>query len=88
MDDDEITLGKLQMFKNEVMEGMGQLWVVILGYWAALTKDVLWKFFLDRVPVVEWMPRYTLQKFGKDLQVSSQLLCEKLYRLLGADGEL
>ena len=40
-----------------------------------LTYAVIWRFILDRIPVLEWFPKYTTQKFLKDLQAGVVVGC-------------
>ena len=44
------------------------------GY-ADLTFAKVWRFVLDRVPVLEWLPKYTMEKFFKDLQAGLVVGC-------------
>lgn len=73
--DEEITLSKLQAFRKEVLQDFGYLWQRGMLLWNKLTWNVLWLFFVDRVPIIEWMPRYSTQKFLKDLQAGLVVGC-------------
>jgi len=35
----------------------------------------MWRFLMDRFPVLEWMPKYTTEKFLKDLQAGVVVGC-------------
>jgi hypothetical protein len=43
--------------------------------WSSLTAAALWRFVLDRFPVLEWLPKYTWGKFSYDLQAGVVVGC-------------
>ena len=43
--------------------------------WSSVTYAVLWRFALDRFPVLEWLPKYTWTKFSYDLQAGLVVGC-------------
>jgi len=48
---------------------------IIKASYEACTWAFMWRFLMDRFPVLEWMPKYTTEKFLKDLQAGVVVGC-------------
>lgn len=64
-----------QLWYSDFVTGGRLVQTQVLIAYQSCTYSVMWRFVMDRFPVLEWLPKYTRDKFLKDLQAGLVVGC-------------
>ena len=59
----------MQTFLRDLLEAMQTIWFLVVRVYESITWAKIWEILLLRLPIVDWLPKYSVGKLSKDLQV-------------------